>query len=233
MVPLTGTRRWVFELGTEEHKRKRTHWRHWTDPRGQVGRDGVEGRGLVCMRPARLSLPLQQHRWLPSPGPASGYPPGAAPYAALGWWAALCPSSNPPCHAVSSVPYAALKQVGGDLEEYQDFTFLTLRRAGHEAPYTGGGGAGRHSRRRPGGGGLPRHLTESCPTDAACFLASLPLCSPGAHLLCLLKVAGWGGHCVMGAAECDAEHARSWTAERPTLNPHCMAACTVPVVLCK
>lgn len=140
MVPLTGTRRWVFELGTEEHKRKRTHWRHWTDPRGQVGRDGVEGRGLVCMRPARLSLPLQQHRWLPSPGPASGYPPGAAPYAALGWWAALCPSSNPPCHAVSSVPYAALKQVGGDLEEYQDFTFLTLRRAGHEAPYTGGGG---------------------------------------------------------------------------------------------
>lgn len=28
-------------------------------------------------------------------------------------------------------------QVGGYLEEYTDFTFTTVRRAGHEAPYTG------------------------------------------------------------------------------------------------
>ncbi|PSC75722.1 serine carboxypeptidase-like 28 [Micractinium conductrix] len=61
LVPLTGTRRWVFELGTEEGKKKKTHWRHWEDKRGQVG---------------------------------------------------------------------------GYFEEYEGFTFATVRRAGHEAPYT-------------------------------------------------------------------------------------------------
>ncbi|PRW58008.1 serine carboxypeptidase-like 34 [Chlorella sorokiniana] len=62
MVPLTGTRRWVLRLGTEEGKREKRHWTHWMDPNGQVG---------------------------------------------------------------------------GYLEEYEDFTFVTVRRAGHEAPYTG------------------------------------------------------------------------------------------------
>lgn len=98
MVPLTDTRRWVFELGTEEHKKKKTHWHHWTDPRGQV-------RGECSWKV--LAVPRLK----------SG----------------LCRRSSP--HTLRSLS-RCLRQVGGYLDEYADFTFLTLRRAGHEAPYT-------------------------------------------------------------------------------------------------
>eukprot|EP00887_Chlorella_sp_A99_P001282 scaffold14.g1282.t1 len=37
LVPLIGTRRWTFALGREEGKKKKRHWKAWTDPGGQVG----------------------------------------------------------------------------------------------------------------------------------------------------------------------------------------------------
>ncbi|GAB4820001.1 hypothetical protein N2152v2_007047 [Parachlorella kessleri] len=61
LVPLSGTRRWTFDLGREEGKKPKTHWRYWEDPDGQVG---------------------------------------------------------------------------GFMEEYEDFTYLTIRHASHMAPYS-------------------------------------------------------------------------------------------------
>lgn len=38
---------------------------------------------------------------------------------------------------LTSPSHVSSSQVGGYLEEYEDFTFATVRKAGHEAPYTG------------------------------------------------------------------------------------------------
>ena len=46
-------------------------------------------------------------------------------------------------------PLPCWRQVGGYLEECQDFTFATVRHAGHEAPYTGGRAGGRSRVQHP------------------------------------------------------------------------------------
>jgi hypothetical protein len=81
LVPLTGTRKWVFELGTEEGKKKKTHWRHWEDEAGQVRCGAQQGakagpRCLVPVCPA-LSPPACFSKPLPvTPG---GRLPGRVP----------------------------------------------------------------------------------------------------------------------------------------------------------
>ena len=60
-------------------------------------------------------------------------------------------------------------QVGGYLEEYADFTFATVRRAGHEAPYTGREGeAG-------GAGGQAPPFSPLSPLQPTAALLSLPV----------------------------------------------------------
>ena len=67
-----------------------------------------------------------------------------------GRWQLMCDSKNllwqmgwSAQHAAgptgeSPHPLENNSQVGGCLDEYEDFSFATVRRAGHEAPYTGG-----------------------------------------------------------------------------------------------
>lgn len=51
---------WVFDLGTEEGRKKKVHWRHWEDGRGQVR----------CPRPHLRMQPMQLPRAATAlPGP--------------------------------------------------------------------------------------------------------------------------------------------------------------------
>lgn len=38
LVSVIGTRRWTYDLGMAVGKKRKTHWRYWKDPFGQVSR---------------------------------------------------------------------------------------------------------------------------------------------------------------------------------------------------
>lgn len=159
---------WVFELGTEEGKKKKVHWKHWEDTDGQVG----------CTPPLRMHmLPLPvclSCIMLPSSLSCYTRPPHSLARILLAacrvytWCPHAClRSARCPIDRLAATwrsirwdtpagQHAQHSNVGGGrsgqgraapmrphcaslvtTRALQDFTFLTIRSAGHEAPYTG------------------------------------------------------------------------------------------------